>query len=99
MNLITRNPARVLQLRRTYPASRVQVFAAWTQIEMLKRWWGVAEGYTVPVAEIDLRVGGKYRLGMLPPNGEKLFMLSGEYQVIEPPEKLVFTWGLEQPEG
>lgn len=98
------NPAppdnmRVLEIRRTYAASREKAFAAWTQIEALKKWWGVSEGYTVSIAEVDLRIGGRYRLGMSPPNSETVIVLTGEYLVIQPPEKLVFTWGFESEEG
>ncbi len=84
-----------VEVRRTYNASPEKVFAAWTQPEFLKKWWGVADGYTVPIAEVDLQVGGKYRLGMLPPNGDSLVVLTGEYRVIQPPQKLVFTWRFE----
>ena len=62
---------------------------------MLRKWWGVADGYTTPIAEIDLQVGGRYRLGMLSPDDDELKILAGEYLVIQPPEKLVFTWGVE----
>ena len=88
-------PQRRLELRRTYPANRDRVFAAWTQAEALKTWWGVSEGYVVTSAEVDLRVGGRYRLEMTPPPGRQVTVLTGEYRVIEPPGKLVFTWGFE----
>jgi uncharacterized protein YndB with AHSA1/START domain len=90
-----RSPTRSLEVRRTYAAPRERVFAAWTQADALKQWWGVADGYTVSIAEVDLRVGGRYRLGMVPPDGSPVVVLTGEYRVIQPPEKLVFTWGFE----
>ncbi len=59
-----------LNLRRTFKAPRPEVFRAWTDPEELKKWWG-PEGYATPSAEVDLRVGGKYRLGMMKlPKGE-----------------------------
>ena len=87
-----------LNLRRTFKAPRKKVFQAWTDPEELKKWWG-PEGYATPPAEVDLRVGGKYRLGMRKlPDGE-LFYLSGIYREVRPPEKLVYTWRWEaQPE-
>ena len=91
----TRSPQRTLEIRRTFPAAREAVFQAWTRPEMLRRWWGVAEGYTTPLVEVDLRVGGRYRLGMLPPDSDDLIILTGEYLAIEPPDRLVFTWGME----
>ena len=87
-----------LNLRRTFKAPREKVFRAWTDPEELKKWWG-PEGYATPPAEVDLRVGGKYRLGMRKlPDGE-LFYHSGIYREVRPPEKLVYTWRWEaQPE-
>jgi uncharacterized protein YndB with AHSA1/START domain len=90
---------RTLEVRRVFAAPREKVFAAWTRADALKLWWGVAAGYTVPLAEVDCRVGGCYRLGMLPPNSEQMIILVGEYRVIQPPEKLVFTWGFDSQEG
>jgi uncharacterized protein YndB with AHSA1/START domain len=97
--ITTLNPAQSLEVRRTFAAPREKVFAAWTRAEALQKWWGVAEGYTTPLAEVDFRVGGRYRLGMLPPGGEQMTILSGEYRLIQPPDKLVFTWGFEGQEG
>jgi len=87
-----------LNLRRIFKAPRKRVFRAWTDPEELKKWWG-PEGYATPSAEVDLRVGGKYRLGMRKlPDGE-IFYLSGIYREVRPPERLVYTWRWEaQPE-
>ncbi len=83
-----------LNLRRIFKAPRQKVFRAWTDPEELKKWWG-PEGYATPSAEVDLRVGGKYRLGMRKlPNGE-IFYLSGVYREVRPPERLVYTWRWE----
>jgi uncharacterized protein YndB with AHSA1/START domain len=86
---------RLLELRRTFNADPSRVFNAWTDPQFLRKWWGVAEGYTTPIAEVDLRIGGSYRLGMLSPDADDLNTLAGEYLVIETPDKLVFTWGME----
>jgi len=79
-----------LRLRRTFKPPREQVFRAWTDPEELKKWWG-PEGYATPSAEVDLRVGSKYRPGMrkLPDGG--IFSLSGIYREVLPPERLVYT--------
>jgi uncharacterized protein YndB with AHSA1/START domain len=42
------------------------------------------------VAQLDVRVGGKFRILMR--DGEREFDHTGEYKVVEPPSKLVFTW-------
>lgn len=90
---------RSIELRRSYPAPPERLFAAWTRPELLRRWWGVADGYTTPLVEIDLQVGGRYRLGMLPPDQPDLIIISGEYRVIEPPNRLVFSWTVESKLG
>jgi uncharacterized protein YndB with AHSA1/START domain len=83
-----------LSLRRTFKAPRERVFRAWTDPDELRKWWG-PEGYVTPSAEVDLRVGGKYRLGMRKlPDGD-IFYLSGIYREVRPPERLVYTWRWE----
>ncbi len=49
---------------------------------------------STPIAEVDLRVGGKYRIGMKSPDG-KLYVATGTYREIIPNEKLVLTWRWE----
>ncbi len=88
-----------LTVSKTIKASREQVFAAWTQPEMLHRWWGAHESFSAPVAEVDLKVGGKYRLGMLEPGKDAPYVCYGVYREINPPEKLVFTWSWEKMPG
>ena len=86
-----------LKIRRVYRASRERVFRAWTDPEQLKKWFAVADGFTTPIADVDLQVGGKYRLGMQPPGDDGVLIVGGVYQQIVPPEKLVFTWRWESP--
>ena len=82
-----------LQLRRTFQAPRERVFRAWTTAEELKRWHAPAPNIT-SVAEVDLRVGGKYRIHMRAPDGAE-HRAVGVYREIDPPKKLVFTWSWE----
>lgn len=87
-----------LHLRRTFAAPREKVFRAWTDPEELKKWWG-PPGHSTPTAEVDLRVGGKYRLGMRKLPAGDLFYLVGTYREVRPPAKLVYTWAWEaEPE-
>ena len=85
-----------LTINRTINAPREKVFEAWTDPEQLRRWWGVAEGWTAVIAEVDLRVGGTYRLGMLEPGKDHRYVAAGVYREILPPEKLVFTFAWER---
>ena len=87
-----------LHLTRTFAAPREKVFRAWTDPEELKKWWG-PPGYGTPSAEVDLRVGGKYRLGMRKLPEGPVFYLAGTYREVRPPERLVYTWRWEaEPE-
>ncbi|MEX2252982.1 MAG: SRPBCC domain-containing protein [Thermoleophilaceae bacterium] len=81
-----------LHLRRTLPAPRDEVFAAWTEAARIPEWFGPA-GRIAPRAEVDLRVGGRYRIEIQ--DGELVLSAVGRYLEIEPPERLVFTFGWE----
>lgn len=85
-----------LIMRRTFAAERMQVFRAWTDPAWLREWFCPAD-FQVALAEVDLRVGGSYRLGMRDPDGE-VHVAHGVYRQIDPPEKLVFTWQWEHGE-
>ncbi|HEX6275245.1 MAG TPA: SRPBCC family protein [Polyangiaceae bacterium] len=77
-------------MTRLFDAPRDLVFEAMTKPEHVKEWWGrLGEGYSVPVCEIDLRVGGKWKFVNRHPKGEVTFY--GEYREIAPPSRLVFT--------
>ena len=54
-----------LLIKRSFKAPREELFAAWTQADTLQKWWG-PEGFTAPSVEMDLKVGGKYRVEMQP---------------------------------
>jgi len=70
-------------MSRTLPAGRSRVFSALTEPDELAKWWGPS-GFTAPSFEIDLRVGGAYRIAMQPPEGE-LFYLVGEFREVGRP--------------
>jgi len=80
-------------VRKTIAATPEQLFAAWTQPERLKQWWG-PEGVTCIDAAVDLCVGGRYRIGNRLPDG-KVLWITGAYRVVEPPARLVYTWQIE----
>ncbi|MEM9193576.1 MAG: SRPBCC domain-containing protein [Myxococcota bacterium] len=81
-----------LTVRRQIPAKAELLFAAWTEPEQLRHWWG-PPGVVCHTAEVDLRVGGAYRLGNRLPNGETVW-IEGVFEHVEPPTKLVYTWSL-----
>ena len=84
-----------LRISRTLAAPQEFVFKAWTEPDNLKRWWGVGADYSTPIAEVDLRVGGKYRLGMQTPDSDQAMVVGGTYREVHPPAKLVYTWTWE----
>ena len=79
-----------IRMTRLFDAPRHLVFEAMTRPEHVKRWWGcLGDGYSVPVCEIDLRIGGRWRFVNRHPKGEAAF--HGEYREITPPGRVVFT--------
>jgi uncharacterized protein YndB with AHSA1/START domain len=88
----------VLETNRTIRASREKAFQAWTDPRQLKKWFAVSDGFTTPIADVDLHVGGRYRLGMKAPGETPILVVSGEYREITPHERLVFTWRWETPD-
>ena len=85
-----------LHLERVLPVPRAVVFEACTEPEELAKWWG-PRGFTAPGIELDLRLGGRYRIAMQPPDGE-LFHLTGEFREIDPPNRLAYTFRWEEPD-
>jgi uncharacterized protein YndB with AHSA1/START domain len=87
-----------LRVERSYDASPEEVFDAWTNPEVLRRWWAVHPGGTTPVAEVDLRPGGRYRLSMEGPDGAR-HTVQGEYREVDRPNRLVYSWQWELDAG
>lgn len=85
---------RTLVLSRTFDAPATLVFAAWSEPKHLVRWWGPKD-FTLPHCEQDFRVGGRYRFCMRAPDGSDHWV-RGEYTLIDPPHRLVFTWLREE---
>ena len=80
-----------LALQRHYPVAPEKVWRAWTDPEAVKRWWGPAPGEPVSLAELDVRVGGRFRIVFGGPDG-KMHECAGVYKEVVPHRKLVFTW-------
>jgi uncharacterized protein YndB with AHSA1/START domain len=85
--------ATTLVVRKTIRATPERLFAAWTEPEQLKQWWGPPSVNCVD-AQVDLRVGGRYRIANQLPDG-KVLWITGEFKLIEPPRKLVYSWSIE----
>jgi uncharacterized protein YndB with AHSA1/START domain len=87
-----------LRMKRMVRAPASTVFRACTEPEKLAKWWG-PRGVTTPTIELDLRVGGRYRFAMQPPEGD-LFHLAGEVARGRPsvPSHLHVLWEPPDPD-
>jgi uncharacterized protein YndB with AHSA1/START domain len=85
-------------ITREFAAPKHLVYKAWTTPELVKRWWNAKRG-EVTLAEIDLRVGGKWRSVMIADNGFEVGF-HGEYLEVVPNEMIISTEVYEGlPEG
>lgn len=77
-------------IERIFDATVDLVWQMWVQPEHFKNWYG-PHGFSVPVAEMDLRIGGKRLICMSSPDGSMKMWTTGEYTEIVPNERLVYT--------
>lgn len=82
-----------LVTRRLIAAPPARVFAAWIEPEQLRLWWGPAPVICVG-AEVDARVGGRYRIANRFPDGAVLW-ISGTFERVDPPRLLAYSWRVE----
>ena len=95
MNLRSATSTRRLVMERILKAPPERVFDAFTDPDQLTKWWW-PNGFTCPAAEVDLRVGGKYRLAMqwpdsIPTGTQFSHYMGGEYYEIDRPHRLVMS--------
>ena len=84
---VERTSERELVVTRTFDAPARLVFEAWTRAELFKQWWvPKSMGMTLRSIEMDVRTGGRYRLGF--GDGMDFF---GRYLEVTPPSRLVWT--------
>jgi len=76
-------------ITREFNAPKELVYKAWTTPDLVKRWWSAKRGETT-VAEIDLRVGGRWRYAMVTEDGTEV-AFHGEYQEVVSNERIVST--------
>ena len=93
---MTEDPTAI-RIERAFNAPARAVFEAWTSAEMLRRWYPPGADWDTPVAEVDLRVGGRLRIVMRGPDGEQASG-GGVFREIQPPSRLVFTWTWDRPD-
>jgi uncharacterized protein YndB with AHSA1/START domain len=79
-----------LVLKRRLKAAPEKVYEAWTKPEQMTQWWGAAVTSKPPIAETDLRVGGRFRVQFWAKNEHH--SVSGVYREVVPNRKLSFSW-------
>ena len=81
-----------LTLFRKFPVAPEKVWRAWTEPQALKQWFGPdGQQQPVSVADVDVRVGGRFRLVFGGPDGNE-HEAAGVYKEVQLHRKLVFTW-------
>ena len=96
LKLTTRGDREIV-ITRAFDAPRKRVFDAFTKPELVKQWLLGPDGWSMPVCEIDLKVGGKYRyVWRNVENGNEMGM-GGVYREIEAPVRLVSTEKFDNP--
>jgi uncharacterized protein YndB with AHSA1/START domain len=85
-----------LAMQRILPVGPAVAFGAFCKPNELAKWFG-PQGFTTASIELDLRVGGTYRIEMQPPEGDA-FYLTGEFREVDPPTRLAYTFIWEDPD-
>jgi uncharacterized protein YndB with AHSA1/START domain len=86
------------RLERRFAAAPEEVFDAWTDPQVLERWWASHPTGSSPGCEVDLRVGGRYLLRMRDETGD-VHEVGGEYREVVRPSLLVYTWCWQGADG
>src|ERR671912_607732 len=87
---VERTSDREVVVTRTFDAPARLVFEAWTKPELFRRWWvRKSMGMSLLSCEMDVRVGGKYRLEFAHGNSQSAFF--GTYKEVTPHSRLVWT--------
>jgi uncharacterized protein YndB with AHSA1/START domain len=89
---VERKSDRELVVRRSFDGPARIVFEAWTRPELMQRWWAPrSSGMSLVSCEMDVRVGGGYRLEFGRPGTSQRMAFFGKYLEVTPPSRLVWT--------
>jgi uncharacterized protein YndB with AHSA1/START domain len=86
---------REVKVTRSFKAPRALVYQAYTQPELVRRWLLGPPGWSMPVCEMDVRVGGKYQWRWRNDQDGSEFGFSGTFREVQPPSKLVHSEAYE----
>ena len=87
--VVTLPSATEILITRDFDAPKHLIYQAWTTPELIRRWWSAKRG-EVTVADVDLRVGGRWRWVMIAEGGFEVGF-HGEYHELVPDERIVCT--------
>jgi len=87
---------REIVMTRTFHAPRSLVFQTFTNPDYVRQWLLGPDGWSMPVCEIDLRVGGKYRYVWREDQSGREMGVSGVFQEVSPPERVVHSEKFDQ---
>jgi uncharacterized protein YndB with AHSA1/START domain len=92
---VTMPTDREVQVRRSFRAPRALVYRAYTEPELVRRWLLGPPGWSMPVCEMDVQVGGQFRWRWRSDENGSEFGFSGKYREVQPPSRLVHTEAYE----
>jgi len=95
LKLTTRGDREIV-MTREFDAPRQLVFDAFTKPELIRRWLLGPDGWSMPVCEVDLRVGGKYRYVWRKDDGGQEMGMGGVFREIDKPKRIVNTENFDE---
>jgi uncharacterized protein YndB with AHSA1/START domain len=88
---VTQPSEREVQVKRSFRAPQALVYRAYTEPELVRRWLLGPPGWSMPVCEMDVRVGGRYRWRWRNDKNGAEFGFSGTFREVRPPSRIVHT--------
>lgn len=89
---VARTSDRETVVTRTFNAPARKVFAAWTRPELFRQWWvPVSSGMAMVACDMDVRIGGSYRLEFSHPDFAQMMVVFGKYLDVTENSRLVWT--------
>lgn len=85
-------------IERTFNAPITLVWQMWTDSDHVKQWYG-PQGFTVPVVDMQVEVGGRRFVGMLSPDGKMKMWTVGEFTAVDPTTRLAYTESMADEHG